>query len=216
MRVAYLNMDDPVSICPSGFRQIDSPKRACGRTHQAGGCNSVTFSTVGINYGQVCGKVIGYQSGSPSGFHTARQQSPIEGQYVDGVSVTRGRNPRKHIWSFANALQEAYGYGNNQHICPCRPRSTMEQYKPSFVGNDYFCDTGTVGTGVVGQLYTDDPLWDGQGCDLQPDCCSFNSPPLFCKELSYSTTDDIEVRICADEGYRNEDSPIELIELYVQ
>ena len=36
-----------------------------------------------------------------------------------------------------------------------------------------------------------------------------NSPTLPC-------TDDIEVRICADQGYHNEDSPIELIEIYVQ
>ena len=135
---------------------------------------------------------------------------------MEGVSVTHGHQPRKHIWSLANALQEAYGFGSNQHICPCRPSSTMQQYIPTFVGNDNFCDTGTVGTGVIGHLYTDDPLWDGQGCDLQPDCCSFHSPPLFCKELPYSTTDDIEVRICADEGYPNEDSPIALIELYVQ
>jgi len=92
----------------------------------------------------------------------------------------------------------------------------MQQYIPKFVGNDYFCGTGTAGSGIVGCLYTDDPLWDGQGCDLQPDRCSFHSPPLFCKELPYSTTDDIEVRICVDEGYPNEDPPIELIELYVQ
>ena len=98
----------------------------------------------------------------------------------------------------------------------CRPRSRMQQHIPSFVGNDYFCEAGTVNTGQIGVLYPDDPLWDGQGCTLQTDCCSFHSPPWFCKKLSYSTADDIEGRICANEGYSNEDSPIKLIEIYVQ
>ena len=114
-----------------------------------------------------------------------------------------GRSHRKHVWSFANALQEAYGFYDDHHICPCRPRSKMQQHIPSFVGNDYFCEAGTVNTGEIGVLYPDDPLWDGKGCTLQPDCCSYHSPPWFCKKLTYSTADDIEVRICADEGYPN-------------
>ena len=157
------------------------------------------------------------QDGSPSGFYTPYYGgSSIEGPYLEGVSMTHGRSPRKHIWSFANALEEAYGYDNNRHVCPCRLSSRMQQYIPSFVGNDYFCDTGVQDNWRVGVFYPDDPLWDGQGCTLQPDCCSFHSPPWFCKKLSYSTADDIEVRICADQGYRDEDSPIKLIEVYVQ
>ena len=217
MRVAYLNMTNTMTTCPPGFRQISSPKRVCGRTQQSAGCSSVKFSAHGIAYSKVCGRIIGYQDGSPSGFNTPRYPSnSIEGPYLEGVSVTHGRSPRKHVWSFANALQEAYGFYDDRHICPCRPKSKMQQYIPSFVGNDYFCEAGTVNTGAIGVLYPDDPLWDGQGCTLQPDCCSFHSPPWFCKKLSYSTADDIEVRICADEGYPNEDSPIELIEIYVQ
>ena len=143
--------------------------------------------------------------------------SSIDGPYLEGVSVTHGQSPRKHIWSFANGLLEAYGYDSNHHICPCRPNSTMQQYIPGFVGNDYFCDTGLAqGTPRTGIFYSDDPLWDGQGCDLQPDCCNVHSPPWFCKTLN-STNDNIEVRICADEeAYVNEDSPIELVELYIQ
>jgi len=218
MRVAYLDMTDPHQTCPQGFRQVNSPKRTCARRQRSAGCSSVTYNSHGINYTKICGRIISYQYGSPSGFYTPYYPgSSIDGPYLEGVSVTHGQSPRKHIWSFANALQEAYGYESNRHICPCRPNSTMQQYIPSFVGNDYFCDTGIRDNWSTGIFYSDDPLWDGQGCDLQPDCCKVHSPPWFCKKLSSSTNDGIEVRICADqEAYIDEDSPIELIELYIQ
>ena len=124
MRVAYLDMTNNLTTCPPGFRQISSPKRACGRTQQSAGCSSVSFSPHSTAYSKVCGRIIGYQDGSPSGFTTTRYPSnyagsSIEGPYLEGVSVTHGRTPRKHIWSFANALEEAYGFYGDYHICPC-------------------------------------------------------------------------------------------------
>ena len=47
-------------------------------------------------------------------------------------------------------------------------------------------------------------------------CCDFSKPPWFCTELDQHTSDDIELRLCADEPTHNEDIPIEIIELYVQ
>ena len=38
----------------------------------------------------------------------------------------------------------------------------------------------------------------------------------FSMELPSSSTDDIEVRICGNEGTDNEDTPIELMEIYIQ
>ena len=68
-------------------------------------------------------------------------------------------------------------------------------------------------------LYANDPLWDGQGCGATS-CCELSyppgvTPPWFCKQLPQTTTDDIEVRICGDQGTANEDIPVELIEIYV-
>ena len=37
-----------------------------------------------------------------------------------------------------------------------------------------------------------------------------------CMELSNPTTDDIKVRICGSESTSNEDTPIELLQIYVQ
>ena len=61
-----------------------------------------------------------------------------------------------------------------------------------------------------------DPLWDGQGCGFSSMCCTVNSPPWFNVVLHSPTTDNIEVRICGDEGIGNEDTPIQFMELYVK
>ena len=216
-RVAYLDMTNPTHTCPRGLRQINSPKRVCGRSLNHGGCNSVTFDSNSIPFTKICGRVIGYHFGTPSGFAAAG--SNIDSPYVEGVSLTHGLNPRKHIWTFANALQEEVPGTQSWergHVCPCtHSLSTMQV--PSFVGSDYFCDSGSRTTGVVGTLYTADPLWDGQGCEVESTCCEFNSPPWFYKHLPQPTNDNIELRICADqEALHDEDSPVEIIELLVQ
>ena len=70
MRVAYLDMTDPNQSCPQSFRQVNSTKRTCARRQHSAGCSSVTYNTHGINYTKICGRIIGYQYGSPSGFYT--------------------------------------------------------------------------------------------------------------------------------------------------
>ena len=58
-------------------------------------------------------------------------------------------------------------------------------------------------------LYSNDPLWDGQGCNgLERPCCDPPNLPWFCKELPQSTTDYLEVRICGD--HSDEDTPVDL------
>ena len=86
---------------------------------------------------------------------------------------------------------------------------------PTFVGNDYFCDTRSQNYYQY-ILYGDDPLWDGAGCGEYNTCCEFNSPPWFRKEISPPTSDDIEMRLCTDQGPNNENVNFEILELYVQ
>ena len=66
-RLAYLNMSDSTENCPSGFRLYQSGGvRACGRAYNNDySCQSVQFPSNGISYSQVCGRVVGYQYGSP-------------------------------------------------------------------------------------------------------------------------------------------------------
>ena len=206
-RVAFLNMSDPNQVCPSNWMYISSPVRTCGRTQSIGcGCNSVFYSTYGMTYSHVCGRIIAYQHGSPDGYSSC--SSLIDGSYMDGVSLTHGSvGSRQHIWSFINARYES-------SICACTSRNNSIQ-STSFVGNDFFCDSGNNGsTSFSSTFYSGDPLWDGQGCGPSSTCCQFNNPPWFCKTLLQSTTDDLEVRICKD-GF-DEDIPVQLVELYVQ
>ena len=101
------------------------------------------------------------------------------------------------------------------HFCPC-VASNAAPPPPSFIGNDYFCESGLNAPWVDRQyiFYPNDPLWDGQDCPSR--CCEFNNPPYFIKTLPAPTTDDIELRICAEHFGATEDSPIDQVEIYVQ
>ena len=195
--VADLNMQRPGEQCPDGLTLITSPRRLCRKT-TAGVCDSVIYSTNNTQYRTVCGKVTGLGFNSPDRFFRfcTGLCETIEGPYLDGVSITHG-SPREHIWSFAV-----------QHPgtvrCPCSTGSTFTT--PSFVGDDYTCETFT----------STEPVWDGQGC-IEEDrlCCQRTSVPIFCKELPAPTTDDSEVRLCTDQSEGDETLAVESIELYI-
>ena len=108
-------------------------------------------------YSQVCGKIIGYQDETLDAFGQGQSQS-IDGHYVEGISLTHGKNPRKHIWTFAAAV---YEIGNRVpvFICPCTNRNVSESATPPpcFVRNDYFCDTSSTEQ-AIHIFYGDDPL----------------------------------------------------------
>ena len=205
MRVANINMTRPNENCPAGFRKVtDSGKTMCGG--QGSSCISTTFSSHGLQYSRVCGKIIGYQ------YHTTDAFSMrIPSIVVDGIVLTHG-SPRTHIWTFAAGYNQ---YITNANGCPCNGDSYSGTVPPN-VGNDYFCDSGyPVNVEPPASYLTNDPLWDGDGCD-SGSCCTFNSPPWFCKNLSTPTIDDIQLRLCLDEALSNEDVLFEIVELYVQ
>ena len=60
------------------------------------------------NYTRVCGKIKAYQQYSTDAFqpYYLNRALTIDDLYVDGVSLTHGQNPRNHIWTFANAIDE--------------------------------------------------------------------------------------------------------------
>ena len=206
-RVVYLDMTNPNSTCPSGWRLTNDSKRLCNRVNAtAFSCDSVIFPVSGGEYTRVCGKIIAYQNWGTDAFRDYDNGfvTTIDGSYATGVSLTHG-SPRQHIWTFVS------GYGeyipNQNYVCPCD--ATIDISIPPFVGEDYFCESGR-NVYMLNNLF----LWDGDGCSASSTCCSFNNPPYFTKELPSPTTDDIEARLCND--YTYEDTPIELIELYVQ
>ena len=233
IRVGYLDMNHYLHSCPSGFQLYNSPRR-CGlsirrtyydsnwrrrTSYDNAGCSEITYPTYRSRYQRVCGRITAYQKGTTDAFynHYSRNSS-ITSTYVDGVSITHG-SLKHHIWTFAAANDEMRA---DPWRCPCsRCDRNFTGRVPSFVGNDYFCDSGTILFPDPNQVYTSNPIWDGVSdptkvnITIVSTCYKFNTPPWFCKELPQPTTDDIEVRVCRDQLGGDEDIQISLIEIYI-
>ena len=213
MRVASLNWSNESLPCPDEFKErSDSDIRTCGiNSTSTGLCSSLIFKTYSTVYSRVCGKINAYQVGSTDAFDTRlRGNMIIDSNYVDGISLTHGSNPRRHIWSFAATHDDQYHIrisgSSLLTLCQCVKPDSSIIAPPSFVGMDYFCDTGSRSNANDG-VFHPDPLWDGAGC-------ASNSTCWFHKQLPSATTDDIEMRVCRDQD--GEDIAISNVEIYVQ
>ena len=180
-RIAYLNMTDLTQNCPSPWTEFTSGnKRVCFKNSSSGSqgtCDSVIYSNAGDGeYSQVCGRIIGYQNGIAFGFANSRS---LDTYYINGISVTHGQPPRKHIWSFVVGWSEVDDLGS----CPCGSPMRPSPI-PSYVANNYFCETGTLVNRNNNRFFSNDSLWDGEGCGTGNSCeCTLNSPPWFKVEL---------------------------------
>ena len=214
-RVAFINMTDPNQDCPQGLSLTDYSIQSCGRAHTGiFDCSSVTFP-VDSEYSQVCGRAMAYRWGQNVGFWGYHVQGhDIEHQYMDGLSLTHG-SPRTHIWTFASGLfNGTSGDSFSQHRCPCDSGNTFSS--PSFVENDYFCDSvATADNWNVNQyrFFPDNVLWDGEG-HLNP-CYGLNNPPWFYKNLPEPTSDNIELRMCFTDDNTFANIGINLLEVYI-
>ena len=217
-RAVFLNMTNTSHVCPTGLRNTTYSRRTCGRAHSSGlSCSSTTFSVGGSQYSRVCGRALAYQWGVNYAFAGQHHRRPgIEGQYVDGLSLTHGApGSRQHIWTFVSGWYT--GSQSSYDQCPCDNGNTSPS--PPFVGNDYFCEsTITESTWLRNQqnFQPNATLWDGQICEGGGTCCQFNNPPWFTKNLANSTTEDIELRLCLWDSSRSSNIALELLELYVQ
>ena len=212
-RVASVNMSQSGTTCPQGLTQrLLSGSNYCGRNII--GCQSAFFSTHGLSYSRVCGRLRGYQYGGPDAFNASiiERYTSVDSNYVDGASITYGSNPRKHVWTYAAGVRS---YTLTQFDCPCNNGSSYQA--PPFIGSDYYCESGRVSNNHIVILFND-PLWDSQQCtDLEGPCCTRPNMPWFNKTLSETTTENIELRLCGDDSPTgDEDVLLELIELYVR
>ena len=220
MRIADLDISRGDN-CPSGWTKITTndvgypPIDVCRSSSDSTGCYATTFTVYGPNYHKVCGKARGYQRHTTDAFGgvgtSPRNTKSINNAYVDGLSITLGY-PRKHIWTYAIGFSdELASYGN----CPCAASPGISEY--SFLNNDYHCESGS-GTGHPNNAFlTDDPLWDGSRCiSSSNNCCANANLPWFCRQFHRGQTDDIEVRICANQGFSDEAVAVDQLQLFVQ
>ena len=220
-------MSEPGSSCPPGLVQYDNifDNSLCwtaSRVYWYEECSSTFFSTYGLNYTKVCGRVRGYQYGYPIGFYyyiiNANGFDPQIKTF--GATLTYSNNPRKHIWTYAGGHGEQ---GTSSSDCPCNNGSQYMNYTIPFVGNDYYCESGR-DVGESGHiLYSNDPLWDGRDCpEHEATCCTSPKMPWFVKTLNETVNDDIELIICGSgcnyncNGFYVYGTPIDLVELYIK
>ena len=183
MRVDYVNMSEPGATCPPGLilRQYNNIDHGlCG---QPMSFTLLVYSVNGFNYSKVCGQIRGYHFGVPDGFPPYAIPN-IENcnSYVDGVTITYGSNPRKHIWTYARETV----LGNDDlgpYSCPCNNDSSGTSV-PEWVGNDYYYESALYSSNVhLEVLFSNDTLWDGQLCNgNEGPCCTNPKMPWFIKK----------------------------------
>ena len=230
MRVAHTDTRDVTSRCPPGFKSkkdpfthhdpldkgfLDSIRTCVIQSDQAKSCSSTTYST-SVTFSKVCGRIIGYQFGSPDAFTNNFDEDyfhpGVSKFYVDGITLTYSSR-YKHIWTFA----AAYNKEAVPDICHCKNGGNSTKRPPNFVGINYFCDTAVESGSPQPRLYTD-PLWDGNGCGQgSTECCTFHSsPPWFYRHLPEATSDDMDMTMCRDQARSDEDIGIQIIDILVQ
>ena len=96
-----------------------------------------------------------------------------------------------HKWSFSAGPVES---GSSGHVGPCNIQSGISA--PSYVGNDYYCESGT--------LINPDNIWYTSDPSGMAYLAVIAGLPWFHKTLSTSTTATITTRVCLDEATNNE------------
>ena len=197
-RVFYLNASRFDQSCPVQWNLVTSPVRGCAGAGES--CRSAFSDSINTTYSKVCGRIIGKGVTSPDAFYRyIENQNTIEGNYLEGVSITHGASgSRTHIWTL--------GAGHRDR-CPCdNSDHNVAPLPPAEVGDNYYCDRAD-------EL---DLLWTGKNCMNDNPCCSFHNPPYFSVQLSEATTDTIELRICFDQSQGDETVLVLFAEIYVQ
>ena len=108
-------------------------------------------------------------------------------------------NPRNHIWTLAATIPQRY------RMAGC---TSCNYLVPDFVGSDYSCqivpDCNSLSDDSTCRLVE---VWnDGNLC---------NGTNNFYRNLTQTTTEDLEMRLCRDQAASDEDIFITFIEIFV-
>ena len=215
MRIGYFYTGRHLAECPPSLERFAYNKRWYCRQSVDVNCSSVYFDSLGNEIKEVCGMIVAYQWNTPDAFHASSGQT-IDDPYMDGISITQGF-PRQHIWTYAVGAYENTGGHCITCKCPCSSGGNGNTSPPSFVGGDYYCDSGNTKPYAEPVVYPD-RLWDSSGvsCVSGSTCCDNPDQPWFRKKLTTPSTDNIEVRWCGNSAKTGEAAATTQVEVYVQ
>ena len=185
-RVAYLNTSETNEQCPRTLMPQEDHS-GCQVCGNGPKCSSVIYPTGGLYYSRVCGRVHAQYFGSPDGFHGGTFTA--DDNYVDGVSVTYGMCPKNHIWTFVATIT-----------------SMCSNHDPGFVNSHYFCENVVDCRHEKNINCTVTQLWNGTGN---------GGAGYFHRNLTESTSENIEIRVCRDQVPEDEDIFLTFVEIYV-
>ena len=99
--------------------------------------------------------------------------------------------------------------------CPCAQTPGTEP--SAFLGKNYYCESGNNAKVDPNHttFYTSDPLWDGQDCPAESECCIQLGMPWFYRKIIVPVSKNIEVRVCKTAKHDDEDTAIEEMEIFV-
>ena len=188
MRVAKLDVNN----CPPGMRtETVNTSTTCKVSEDGAGCTEIYYPVYNISYTQVTGRIRAYQLNTSDGFITYNETL-------------------RHSNLNSNKLQSNYIDGisissNELHIWSLAAGCQCNEDKPMFIGSHYTCD-GLTGADVMKMKPYQQQIWEHQQCG--------RNSTWFVRNLNSSTTD-ILVRVCRDQGRADEDLAIKNLELYV-
>ena len=138
----------------------------------------------------------GYQRGTPYAFYDCYGVK-LSQSYLDGVIFKRydvSTKKGEHVWSYAGGRSDKY---KSNSACPCNKGAIETAKPPSFVGNNYYCESGTSKTKLTKyDFFPNDPLWDGKGFNNLEGPCRKDMMPYFKRTYDSAITDDISVSLC--------------------
>ena len=219
MRIGYFDMGGYLAECPEPLERFAVNGRWYCRRTVTGVCTSVHFSALGKDYTAVCGMVEGYQYGHMDSFEHSTASKTPDDLYAEGISITHGSSPRRHLWMYAvgqNANPNP-GYSLNDQ-CPCTTEGSSTTL-PTFLGNDYYCDSGNPSRSSYTTAYLyPDRLWDNSGpsCVSSSTCCDNPDQPWFKTKLAEPANEDVEMRWCGNESPTGEATATTRVELYIR
>ena len=195
----------PGTLQPSVVPSLEQPGtfvRVCGRGERTDVAQAGAVIAQGYTYSQIRGSVTAYAMGSPDSFRPeswreALVEPTIDDPYMDGVGFARlTSNGRVHVATYVAGLSytsRSFSYFINSN-CMCHGGSELP---PSWLGDDYYCDSALRGGTNCSIGANDD-----DGCINADDCAAAGCGTVFQNARWYGPEEAVPLWTSAlSEGY---------------